>query len=72
MGFNKRYLPELEVLRERRSNYKTNEDFYYATVGKADALIGPSESIKFLDEIYKEIIEKEKNEYPHGRNSRKL
>lgn len=64
MGFNKRYLPDLETLKERRKEYSSDKDFYIATVGKSDALIGPEESLDFLDSIYKKII-KEKDDNPN-------
>ena len=59
MGFNKRYVPELESLKERRKEYSSDREFLNAIVGKSDALIGPVESIKYLDSIYEKIKEKE-------------
>ena len=55
MGFNKRFVPELDVLIERRKNYSSDEEFLSAVVGKSDALIGSSESIDYLDQIYDNI-----------------
>ena len=60
MGFNKRLVPELDVLVERRKNYSSDEEFLSAVVGKSDALIGSSESIDYLDQIY-DNIKKEKD-----------
>jgi hypothetical protein len=60
MGFNKRFVPELDVLIERRKNYSSDEEFLSAVVGKSDALIGSSESIDYLDQIY-DNIKKEKD-----------
>ena len=60
MGFNKRFVPELDVLVERRKNYSSDEEFLSAVVGKSDALIGSSESIDYLDQIY-DNIKKEKD-----------
>jgi hypothetical protein len=60
MGFNKRFVPELDVLMERRKNYSSDEEFLSAVVGKSDALIGSSESIDYLDQIY-DNIKKEKD-----------
>jgi hypothetical protein len=58
MGFNKRYIPDLETLKERRKRYENDEEFFKATVGRSDALIGPPESIDYLDSIYEEITKK--------------
>ena len=60
MGFNKRLVPELDVLVERRKNYNSDEEFLSAVVGKSDALIGSCESIDYLDQIY-ESIKKERD-----------
>ena len=64
MGFNKRYIPDLETLKERRKEYTNDEDFLNSVVGKSDALIGPVDSMSFLDEIY-EKIKKNKNDSPN-------
>ena len=61
MGFNKRYLPELEVLLERRKGYKTDEEFLNAVIGKSDALIGSRKSMDYIDALYKGIQKKSKN-----------
>jgi hypothetical protein len=45
---------------ERRKNYSSDEEFLSAVVGKSDALIGSSESIDYLDQIY-DNIKKEKD-----------
>ena len=55
MSFNKRYIPDLETLKERRKGYQSDEDFLRSVVGKADALIGPVDSMEFLDSIYENI-----------------
>ena len=55
MGFNKRYIPELEVLMKRRKEYNSDEDFLNSVVGKSDALIGSAESMEYLDSIYEKI-----------------
>jgi len=62
MGFNVRYLPELEVLLERRKKYETDEDFLWAVVGKSDSIAGPNKSVEYLDSIYEKIKNKEKKE----------
>jgi hypothetical protein len=55
MGFNKRYVPELEVLMERRKKYDSDEEFLNSVVGKADALMGSVQSMEYLDSIYEKI-----------------
>ena len=54
MGFNKRYVPEVKELKktllEKGSNW-----FYKIYVTSPDALIGPSESIEFIEEFQKTI-----------------
>ena len=64
MGFNKRYIPDLETLKERRKEHKSDEEFLNSVVGKADALIGPPDSMAFLDSIYDKIKE-DKNDSPN-------
>jgi hypothetical protein len=61
MSFNKRYVPKLDELKKRRETYSSDEDFFKAVVGKADALIGSEESIEYLDSIYEKIKENERN-----------
>jgi hypothetical protein len=55
MGFNKRYIQEIEVLKKRRNDYNSDEEFLNAVVGKSDALIGPKESMDYLDSLYEKI-----------------
>lgn len=55
MGFNKRYIQELSVLKKRRNEYSSDEEFFKAVVGNSDALMGPPESMSYLDSIYEKI-----------------
>ena len=55
MGFNKRYIQKIELLKERRKDYNSDEEFLDAVVGKSDALIGPKESMDYLDSLYEKI-----------------
>jgi len=61
MGFNKRYLPELDVLLERRKRYETVDEFLNAVVGKADVIMGSCESVDYIDALYEEIQKKSNN-----------
>lgn len=55
MGFNKRIIPNLERLEKI---YNEDPDSYIRGIIKADALIGPIESIKWVDEKIKEYNDK--------------
>ena len=55
MGFNKRYIQGLEVLKEKRKMYTSDKEFLNAVVGKSDALTGPNESVDYLDSLYEKI-----------------
>jgi len=52
MGFNKRELPELDELKKIHERFTTDVDFIKYVVGKSDALFGPSESHRYLEEVY--------------------
>ena len=55
MGFNKRYLPELEDLKRKR--IELGDDFFYKMyITSPDAVIGPSESINYLEEFVEDRI----------------
>jgi len=47
MGFNKRYVPELEMLKAQLAQYPETLKYYL----NADALLGPVNSMKYLDEM---------------------
>jgi hypothetical protein len=72
MGFNKRYIQELEVLKERRKEYSSDKEFLNAVVGKSDALIGSKESMDYLDSLYEKIKSLEERERTNGEHTRKL
>jgi hypothetical protein len=55
MGFNKRYLPELDELKKIHQECPSDEDFIKRIVGKSDCLLGPSESHEYLEKIYEGI-----------------
>jgi hypothetical protein len=61
MSLNKRYLPELDVLLERRKRYETDDEFLNAVVGKADVIMGSCESVDYIDALYEEIQKKSNN-----------
>jgi hypothetical protein len=59
MGFNKRFLPELPRLMEDHARLGTVE--FIRTFLKCDALCGPSESIKFVEELIKKSNQQKQN-----------
>jgi hypothetical protein len=61
MGFNKRELPDLKDLKMIRLRFNNDIDFIKYVVGKSDALTGPSESHRYLEEIYEKVKKSEKN-----------
>jgi hypothetical protein len=69
MGFNKRYIQELSVLERRRKDYSSDKEFLKAVVGNAEALIGPKESIDYLDSIYEKIKSLEGTEQTNGEHT---
>lgn len=72
MGFNKRYIQGLEVLKEKRKMYTSDKEFLNAVVGKSDALTGPNESVDYLDSLYEKIKSLEERERTYGEHTRKL
>ena len=62
MSFNKRFLPEIEVLKKRRDEYDNDRDFFNAIVGKADCFIGSEESLSYLDEIEERLLKDDEEE----------
>jgi hypothetical protein len=52
MGFHRRHIPDLERLKEIRTSCNSDEEFLEKILGKADAIIGSVESVRYIDEIY--------------------
>jgi hypothetical protein len=56
MGFHKRQIPDLKdlvLLREKLSN---DEEFLQRVLGRrADAYVGPSDSIEYIEKIYESV-----------------
>jgi hypothetical protein len=52
MGFNKRYVPVLEVVKKQLEERGVKEFIDYYT--KPDALIGSIESMRFIDQVIEE------------------
>lgn len=52
MGFNKRYLPEVDKLQETLD--RLGKDLFYKIyIESPDAIIGPTESVDFLNDFEK-------------------
>ena len=52
MGFHRRHIPDLERLKEIRTSCNSDEEFLEKILGKADAIIGSGESVRYMDEVY--------------------
>jgi len=59
MGFNKVYLPEYDVLVKELKRLDPNT--FVTRYKKADALIGPSESVNLVTEYLEEYYEDSRN-----------
>jgi hypothetical protein len=55
MGFNKRILPKVDELKKI---YKNDPESYIRGIIKTDALIGPMESIEWINKKVKEYYDK--------------
>lgn len=53
MGFNKRYVPELDSLKKIQEKMGNDDTFLDMYLYKPDALIGSVESIRYLQELAK-------------------
>jgi hypothetical protein len=61
MGFHKTYLPDLPELKILRSKFSCDEDFLKKIIGKSEALIGPSDSMRYIENIEESIKQKNRN-----------
>jgi len=62
MGFNKKYLPELDQLQKIRK--ETGDDLKFLTtyLYLPDAIFGPQSSLDFLKKVEKNLLIKQLNE----------
>ena len=58
MGFNKRYLPPVDSLREIRGKMKDDAYFLKIYLYNPDAIIGSEDSMDYLREVEKEQLQK--------------
>lgn len=61
MGFLKTYLPDLHELENLRSKFSCDEDFLRRVIGKSEAIIGPSDSMRYIEDIEKMVKERKQN-----------
>lgn len=61
MGFSKKYLPDLPELKSLRSKFSCDEDFLKKIIGKSEALIGPSDSMRYIETMEDSIKQKKQN-----------
>ena len=50
-----RHLPEIIDLKKLHAKYPDDSDFIKAVIGKADLLVGSSESQRYIEEIQEKI-----------------
>ena len=60
MGFNKRYLPELDKLKVIREKMNSDEEFLNMYLYRPDTVIGSTDSMDYVKEV--ECLVKEKND----------
>lgn len=60
MGFNKRYLPKLESLKEIREKMNSDKEFLNMYLYRPDVVLGSVDSMSYVKEI--ENLEKIKND----------
>lgn len=60
MGFNKRYLPELERLKEIREKINSDKEFLNMYLYRPDVVLGSADSMDYVKEV--EDLEKIKND----------
>ena len=60
MGFNKRYLPELERLKEIREKMNCDKEFLNTYLYRPDVVMGSADSMEYVKEV--ENLEKIKND----------
>jgi hypothetical protein len=60
MGFNKRYLPELESLKEIREKMNSDKKFLNMYLYRPDVVLGSADSMNYVKEV--ENLEKIKND----------
>lgn len=62
MSINKRYLPEIEVLKSSLKE-KGSQEFYRTYIRKTDAYIGSVESSKFINVFCEKYFKDENTEF---------
>jgi hypothetical protein len=55
MGFNKKYLGTIDDLKKTRKTFTSDIEFLRCVIGKCDSLVGPSESVDYINSIYLKI-----------------
>ena len=65
MGFNKRYLPEIDNLISIREKMNSDAEFLKIYLYNPDAIFGSQESMEFLKQVEQSQINKNDNERAH-------
>lgn len=55
MGFNKKFLPEVEDLKKMREKYADDKEFLKRIFSNVDAFLGSVESYNYLQKIQKNL-----------------
>jgi hypothetical protein len=55
MGFNKKFLPEVEDLKKMREKYADDREFLNRIFGNAEAFLGSVDSYEYLKKISDQI-----------------
>lgn len=61
MSFNKRYLPALDVIKDLREKSESDEIFLKNLLGKSDTIMGPKDSVEYVNSMIEKTIKKEKD-----------
>ena len=65
MGFNKRYLPKLDNLKEIREKMASDEEVLNMYLYRPDTVIGSTDSMDYAKKVESLVKEKNDNQRPH-------
>ncbi len=65
MGFNKRYLPELNKIKEIREKMNSDEEFLNMYLYRPDTVIGSTDSMDYVKGVESLVKEKNDNQRSH-------
>lgn len=65
MGFNKRYLPDLDKLKEIRDKMNSDKEFLNTYLYRPDVVIGSTDSMDYVKKVESLVKEKNDNQRSH-------